>query len=123
MHRYREAEQLHLRALAIWEKTAEPYPNDRANCLNNLAALYESQGKTDLAIPRLQQAVTIWEAAYTRKHPISATGMANLAAAYGRVKQFTKPNLCWWRRSESSSKAFRRSTRTLPGHCPTMPIF
>lgn len=91
LHRYHEAEQLHLRALAIWEKTVEPYPNDRANCLNNLAALYgRSQGKIELAIPLLQEALAVWETAYTRRHPISATGLVNLAVAYCRAKQLDK---------------------------------
>jgi len=79
---YVEAEPLHERALAIYEKAlgaGHPYI---ARSLNNLAALYDSQGRHEEAEPLLKRALAIREKAFGAKHPDTATSLNNLAALY-----------------------------------------
>jgi tetratricopeptide (TPR) repeat protein len=47
--------------------------------LNNLASLYESQGKYDLAEPLLKRALAIREQSLGPDHPKTATSLNNLA--------------------------------------------
>jgi tetratricopeptide (TPR) repeat protein len=47
--------------------------------LNNLAGLYESQGKHDEAEPLYERALAIYEKALGPDHPYTATSLNNLA--------------------------------------------
>ena len=79
---YVEAEPLHKRALAIYEKAlgaGHPYI---ARSLNNLAALYDSQGRYEEAEPLLKRSLAIYEKALGAGHPFTATSLNNLAALY-----------------------------------------
>jgi len=93
--KYDEAEPLYLRALEVKEKALGPdhalevkekalgpdHP-DIALSLNNLAGLYDSQGKYDEAEPFYTRALGIWEKALGPDHPNVATSLNNLAGLY-----------------------------------------
>ena len=53
-----------------------------ATSLNNLALLYEAQGKYEQAEPLLQRALAIWEQQLGPEHPDTATSLNNLALLY-----------------------------------------
>ncbi len=79
--RYAEAEPLHKRALAIFEKALGPKHPDVAQSLNNLAGLYRAQeGKYGEAEPLYQQALANREKALGPEHPDVAQGLENYAA-------------------------------------------
>ena len=59
--KYKQAEPLSQRALAIREQQLEPDHPDTAQSLNNLAVLYYEQGKYKQAEPLLQRAIAIRE--------------------------------------------------------------
>ncbi len=63
--RYAEAEPLHKRALAIFEKALGPKHPDVAQSLNNLAVLYATQGK------------------YAEAEPLQPAGAGNLGEGPG----------------------------------------
>jgi tetratricopeptide (TPR) repeat protein len=69
-------------ALAIREKGLGPDHPDVARSLNNLADLYERQGRYAEALPLFQRALAIRERAAGPDHPDTATSMNNLAAFY-----------------------------------------
>jgi tetratricopeptide (TPR) repeat protein len=52
------------------------------NSLNNLAALYQTQGRYADAEPLYKRSVTILEKTLTPEHPDVATSLNNLAALY-----------------------------------------
>ncbi|MFL5665310.1 MAG: tetratricopeptide repeat protein [Ktedonobacteraceae bacterium] len=77
-----QAEPLLQRALAISEQVLGPeHPNTALN-LNNLAALYRSQGKYEQAEPLYERALAISEQVLGPEHPETATSLNNLAAFY-----------------------------------------
>lgn len=87
---YAQAEPLHQRALAIYEKAYGPEHPDTARSLNNLAALYRAQGKYAQAEPLYQRALAIIEQQLGPQHPNTATCLNNLAGLYdtqGRYAQ------------------------------------
>ena len=53
-----------------------------AATLNNLALLYQAQGRYDEAEPLLKRSHAIWEKALGPGHPHVATSLNNLAALY-----------------------------------------
>jgi tetratricopeptide (TPR) repeat protein len=55
---------------------------DTAQSLNNLASLYDDQGKYDEAEPLYKQALAIREKALSSEHPDTASSMNNLAWLY-----------------------------------------
>ena len=57
---------------------------DVARSLNNLADLYERQGRYAEAQPLFERALAIRERAVGPDHPDTATSMNNLAAFYQR---------------------------------------
>ena len=59
--KYKQAEPLLQRALAIREQQLEPDHPNTAESLNNLAVLYDKQGKYKQAEPLLQRALAIRE--------------------------------------------------------------
>ena len=79
--RYGEAEKSWLAAL---EEAENFGPDDQrlATSLNNLAALYQVQGKYAEAEPLYKRALAIWEKALGPEHPYVATSLNTLAALY-----------------------------------------
>src|SRR5260370_1130741 len=85
--RYREAEPLLKRALAIREQQLGPQHPDTASSLNNLALLYRAQGKYEQAEPLLKRALAICEQQLGSEHPNTAIARENyisLLRAMGR---------------------------------------
>jgi tetratricopeptide (TPR) repeat protein len=85
--RYREAEPLYQRALAIREQQLGPQHPDTANSLNNLAGLYRAQGKDEQAEPLLKRALAIREQQLGPEHPhtaIARKSYISLLRAMGR---------------------------------------
>ena len=80
--KYAEAEPLHKRALAIYEKTLGPGHPRVATSLNNLALLYKAQGRYVDAEPLYQRALAIYEKTLGPEHPKLATCLNNLASLY-----------------------------------------
>jgi CHAT domain-containing protein len=80
--RYAEAEPLHRRALAIFEKAFGPdYPRV-ANTLHHLASLYIHQGRYAEAEPLLKRALAIRDKALGPDHPSVAGALNDLAEVY-----------------------------------------
>ena len=75
--RYREAEPLYQRALAIREEVLGPIHPDVATSLNNLALLYKNQGKYSEAEPLYQRALAILEATLGLEHSNTKAGREN----------------------------------------------
>jgi tetratricopeptide (TPR) repeat protein len=63
--------------MAIWEKQLGENHHDVAQSLNNLAGLYESQGKYEEAEPLYQRAITIFLEKLGENHPNTQTVMMN----------------------------------------------
>lgn len=80
--RYREAEPLHRRALAICEEKLGATHPDTAVSLNNLAELHRKQGKYEEAEPLYKRALAIREEKLGATHPDTALSLNNLAALY-----------------------------------------
>ena len=90
--KYAEAEPLHKRSLAIWEKALGKEHPDVALSLNNLAALYDSQGKYAEAEPLHKRSLAIKEKVLGKEHPdvalfggqevLKRVDLNNLAALY-----------------------------------------
>jgi len=79
---YAEAEPLSQRAIVICERTLGPDHPDVAANLNNLAGLYQSQGKYAEAEPLYQRALAIDEQVLGPDHPDVAANLNNLASLY-----------------------------------------
>jgi tetratricopeptide (TPR) repeat protein len=62
------------------EKVLGPEHPDTANCLNNLAGLYEPQGQYAKPEPLYQRALAIREKALGPEHPALATSLENFAS-------------------------------------------
>nr|NCR60363.1 CHAT domain-containing protein [Microcystis aeruginosa LL13-06] len=80
--RYSEAEPLYKEALAIRKQQLGDNHPDTATSLNNLAALYESQGRYSEAEPLYKQALAIIKQQLGDNHPDTATSLNNLALLY-----------------------------------------
>ncbi len=76
------AENLFKRALAIREKTLGPEHRKAATRLNDLAMLYDDQGRCADAEPLNKRALAILEMALGPDHPDVATSLNNLAVTY-----------------------------------------
>ena len=74
---YAEAEKLLLAALKEAEKLDEQ--DALATSLNNLGALYNTQGKYAEAEPLLKRSLATWEKAVGPEHPDVAMGLQNYA--------------------------------------------
>jgi tetratricopeptide (TPR) repeat protein len=77
-----EAEPLLQRALAVREKALGPDHPDVAVALNDLALLYERQGRYADAEPLYKRALAINEKGLGPDHPVVATYLNNLAELY-----------------------------------------
>ena len=82
------------KALAITEKALGPEHPDVATSLNNLAALYESQGRYAEAEPLYKRALAIREKALGPEHPDVATSLNNLAVLYRSRAAMPRPSRC-----------------------------
>jgi tetratricopeptide (TPR) repeat protein len=79
---YQQAEPLFLLVLQINEQKLERTHPDVANSLNNLAVLYEDQGKYEQAEPLYQQALQVRKKIWGPVHPDVADSLNNLAKLY-----------------------------------------
>ena len=64
------------------EEVLGPMHPDTATSLNNLAVLYNSQGKYDDAEPLFKRALAVREEVLGPMHPDTATSLNNLAVLY-----------------------------------------
>ncbi len=80
--RYRDAEPLLQRALAIAEQELGANHPGTGGYLCNLAVLYQEQGKYEQAEPLLQRALAIAEQELGASHPNTAISLSNLAMLY-----------------------------------------
>ena len=101
-------------SLAIREKVAGPDHAIVGQSLNNLAALYEDQGKYSEAEPLYRRALAIGERAFGLDHPDVAQTLNNLALLYRTKGNIARPN-----RSTNAHSQFWRMlsipiTRTSP---------
>ncbi|MEM9154176.1 MAG: tetratricopeptide repeat protein, partial [Cyanobacteria bacterium P01_F01_bin.33] len=81
---------LYQQALELSKELLGQKHPDVATSLNNLAALYESQGRYEQAEPLYQQALELRKELLGHKHPSVATSLNNLAGLYrsqGRYEQ------------------------------------
>ena len=78
--RYAEAEPMYRRALEIYELQLGPTHPDTARSLNNLAALYDTQGKFADAEPLYRRALEINERVLGADHPHTQIVRRNYAA-------------------------------------------
>jgi len=88
--RYRKAEALFRRALAIWEKVLGPDDAQLTPALSNLASLLQDEGRYGEAEPLFRRVVGIDEKAWGREDTLVVTGLNNLAVLYqdqGRYEQ------------------------------------
>ncbi|MFL5652760.1 MAG: tetratricopeptide repeat protein, partial [Ktedonobacteraceae bacterium] len=86
--RYREAEPLYERALAIYEQHLGWRHHRTAGSLNHLAALYQYQGKYEEAEPLLQRALAIYEQQLGAYHLKTAQSLNQLAALYSNQGKY-----------------------------------
>ena len=77
--KYKQAEPLYQRALAICERMLGPEHPSTAQSLNNLATLYYAQGKYTEAEPLFKRALTISEQHLGQDHPDTTTLRNNYA--------------------------------------------
>jgi len=76
------------RALAIRERVLGPDHPDTSHSLNNLAALYDNQGKYEQAEPLYQRALAIRERVLGAEHPDTALSLYWLAFIYSRKGEY-----------------------------------
>jgi CHAT domain-containing protein/Tfp pilus assembly protein PilF len=79
---------LHQRALAIREKVLGSEHADTAGSLNNLAAIYDTLGQYDQALPLYQRALAIREKVLGLEHADTAGSLNNLAYLYKSLGQY-----------------------------------
>jgi tetratricopeptide (TPR) repeat protein len=79
---YAGAQPAYQRALTITEQVLGPDHPDTATSLNNLALLYEAQGRYGEAEPLYQRALALSERLLGPEHPNVATNLHNLAGLY-----------------------------------------
>ncbi|HAG80666.1 MAG TPA: hypothetical protein DCL61_05730, partial [Cyanobacteria bacterium UBA12227] len=88
---YSEAEPLYERAIYIWEQHLETDYIDVATGLNNLALLYQSQGRYTEAAPLYQRLLSIREQErLDSNHPNTAIIFNNLESFYRTQEQYVK---------------------------------
>jgi tetratricopeptide (TPR) repeat protein len=87
---YRAAEPLYQQALTIHQEQLGIKHPDTATSLNNLAYLYNAQGRYTEAEPLYQQALTIHQEQLGINHPDTATSLNNLAGLYEKQGRYTE---------------------------------
>ncbi len=83
--RLQEAEDLHLKALALRRQHLGPEAQEVAASHNNLGALYFSSGRYREAEPHLRQAAAIFEERLGPKHPRFVDALGNLGIVEQRL--------------------------------------
>ncbi len=78
------------RALAIREQVLGPNHPDTASSLNNLAALYDSQGNYEQAQPLFERALAIMEKTLGSNHPNTKVVRGNHARLLEVMKKKEK---------------------------------
>jgi len=87
---YAGAQRADERALVIWERVLGPEHPDVATGLNNLAELYDDQGRYAEAEPLYQRALALREQALGPTHPDLATSLNNLAVLYNHQGRYAE---------------------------------
>ena len=116
-----EAEPLYHRALEIWERVLGPDHPNTASSLNNLAALYDSQGKLTEAEPLFRRALEIRERVLGPDHPDTALSLNNLAVLYKAQGKLTEAEPLYRRAWRFGSVCWVRTTPTPPSASTTWP--
>ena len=80
-----QAEPLCKQSLKIVEKALGPEHPDVATCLNNLAAVYYTQGKCAEAEPLYERSLKIRKKMLRPDHPDVATTYENMAVLYRQI--------------------------------------
>ena len=94
-------------ARAIREKALGPEHPDVAASRNNLAELYQAQGRYAEAEPLYRRSLAIWEKALGPEHPHVATGLNNLTVLYRAQGRYAE-----------AEPLFRRRPRPTCRCCP-----
>jgi len=94
---YGEAEPLLQKSRAITEKHLGPDHLETANCLINLANLYNKQGKYEQAEPLYQRAFTRLEKQLGSDHPTTAICLENLATLYFKQGKYEQAEALYQR--------------------------
>jgi tetratricopeptide (TPR) repeat protein len=95
--RYREAEPLYQRALAIREQELGAEHTDTAISLNSLASLYYAQGKSEEAVPMFQRVLNIRERTLGSAHPDTAGSVFWLAFIAHQQQHYEQARLLYER--------------------------
>ena len=88
--RYTEAEQIHLRALAIREKVFPANPPDIAQSKCNLAVVYHSRGDYERASELYRDSLHAWETAMAKppeEYEIVAANYADRLRSLGKARK------------------------------------
>ncbi|GAB6179037.1 FxSxx-COOH system tetratricopeptide repeat protein [Desulfotomaculum defluvii] len=85
-----ESEHLLKRAVAIWEKVLSPEHPNLAASYNQLAILYQAQGKYDKAEPLFQRASAIFEKIYGLEDIKTVSIINNLSWLYKEMGHYDK---------------------------------
>ena len=85
-----------------------------ATSLNNLAALYDTQGDYAKAEPLYKRSLAIWEKALGPDHPDVATSLNNLALLYDTEGDYAKAEPLYKRSLASGKKRWGRTIPTWP---------
>ena len=94
---YEQVELLYQRALAIRECQPRADPFNTATILNNLASLYDKQGKYAQAEPLFIRTLAIWEQQAGTKHPGIIGILNNLAGLYAAQGKYAEAELLYKR--------------------------
>ena len=87
---YKRAVSVSEKALALRENHLPEHHTDIAVSLNNLAGLYESQGRYEEVEPLYQRSLSIKEKALGKDHPSVAITLNNLALLYESQSRYTE---------------------------------
>lgn len=86
--KYKEAEPLHLRAVAVKEKVLGKDHPDMAEALNDLAVFYWHEGNYTEAVPLYLRALAVNEKAFGEDHPSVARTLNDIALLYVNEGRF-----------------------------------
>ncbi len=96
-------------ANGTWEKALGLDHPEVATCLNNLAALYKTQGRYAEAEPLHRRSLAIDEKVFGPEHPSVATDLNNLAALYDDQSRYSEAG-------HSTSSPWRSGRRRSAAH-------
>ena len=104
MGEYQQAEEWLEHLLAIWEQEGEE-DEALALALNDLAVVYNSQGRYEEAEPLYKRSLEIWEKALGKEHPHVAATLNNLAELYRTQGRYEEAEPLYKRSLEIWEKA------------------